>query len=115
ALDSFEHPGLRDEPDRLGLELGLRQLERNELDALLRLDRLLLVADDLLGDDDPSEREVHSRAAARTGCLDDRRRGLFLRLGVVIALERLDDCGACVEVELANAVARAEVEIDRAL
>ena len=29
--------------------VGLRQLERDELEALLRLDRLLLVADHLLG------------------------------------------------------------------
>ena len=64
-LEPLEHPRLRHEPDRLGLELGLRQLERDELEALLRLDRLLLVADHLLGHDDAAEDELEAEPPAR--------------------------------------------------
>ena len=66
CFEALEHPRLGEEPDRLGLELGLRQLERDELEALLRLDRLLLVADDLLGDDDARRRRARARAGGPT-------------------------------------------------
>ena len=36
-LEALEHPRLRREPDRLGLELGLQQGERDDLEALLPL------------------------------------------------------------------------------
>ena len=48
---------LRHEPDRLGRKGRLRQLERHDLDSLLRADRLALVADHLLGHLDLAEDE----------------------------------------------------------
>jgi len=39
------HPRLRDEPDRLGLELGLREVELDEIERGLIVDRFLLVRD----------------------------------------------------------------------
>src|SRR5439155_22618872 len=87
VLETLEHPRLGDEPDRLGLELGLRQRERDQLEALLRLDRLLLIADDLLGDDHAAERELDAETAPRLLRLHDRGRRLLLRLRVVVAGE----------------------------
>src|SRR3954454_11396306 len=84
-LQAFEHPGLGEEPDRLGLELSLRQLERYELEALLGLDRLLLVADHLVGHDDRAERQLQAEPAVRAARLDDRGRRLDLGLRVVVA------------------------------
>src|SRR3954453_9330471 len=101
-------------PDRLGLELGLRQLERYELEALLRLDRLLLVADHLLGHDDTAEIGVEAEPPPAARGFDDHGRRLLLRLRVVVALERLDDSCARGVVELEDAVALAEVEVDGA-
>ena len=108
--------GSGQEPDRLGLELGLRQVERDELEALLRLDRLLLVADDLLGDDDRAEGELQpepplGRAAAR-------RSRWSSRSSPACSSRRENGStsgGARLEVERAHAVALAEVEVDRAL
>ncbi len=51
---------LGQEPDRLGGERRRRQVERDELEPLLAGDRLALVAHDLLGHLDLSERQVEA-------------------------------------------------------
>ena len=115
SLEALEHPRLGQEPDGLGLELGLRQLERDELEALLGLDRALLVADHLVGDDDAAEGELDAEPPVGAARLDDRGRRLGLRLRVVVAGERLDQGGPRLEVERPHPVALAEVEVDRAV
>ena len=104
-----------DEPDRLGLELRLREVERKGLDRLAVADALPLVGDDLLGDDDAAEGEVDAEPALFAERLDDRRHRVLLRLRVLVAGVRLDEGGAILQVELGHAVRLAEMEVDGAL
>ena len=103
-----------DVPDRLGLEGRGREVERDEVERRLVAHRLLLVGDDLLGDADAPEEDVHAEPACLQVGLLDRRHRLALRLRVVVARERLHDRGPALEVELEDAEGLAHVEVDRA-
>src|SRR5205085_4623192 len=71
--------------------------------------------DDLLRDDDAAEGDVEAEPPLSAQGLLDRRRRLLLRLRVPVAAERLDERAPGAEVELADEVALAEVEVDGAL
>ena len=115
GVQILRHPGLGDEPDRLGLELRLRQVELDQVERGLIVDRLLLVRDDLLGDDDRSEAELEPQAPFIAPLLVDRRHQLLLHLRVVVARERLDECRPRFQVQRDDPVLRSEVHVDRAL
>src|SRR5438270_4361974 len=78
-------------PDRLGRERGRRQLEVDDLDALLPGDRLALVPDDLLGDLDLAEEALHPEPPLAAARLDDPGHRLLLGLRVPVAGGRLDE------------------------
>src|SRR6185436_6293374 len=114
-VEVFGHPGLWYEPDRLGLELGLRKVELDDVERGLVVDRLLLVRDHLLADDDRAERELQAEPLLGALRLVDRGHQLFLRLRVVVAGERLDERGAGLEIERDDPELLTEMQIDRAL
>src|SRR6185436_11894756 len=93
----------------------LGQVELNGLERRLVADRLLLIRDDSLRDGDAAEVEVEPATPLHAQRLLDRRVRVLLRLCVEVALVRGHDGGAGLEVELANEVALAEMEVDRAL
>src|SRR5207248_1195694 len=73
------------EPDRLGVERGGWQLERDRRERGAVGDRLLLVRDYLLRDRDAAEGELEPEASLDSQRLLDRRLGLLLRPGVPVA------------------------------
>ena len=108
--------GVGREPDRLGLEARRGQVERDRLDRVAAADRLALVADDLLGDRDAAEAQLEPeprapRAAARRSsvCVS------FFACVYQSTRDGLDERGARVDVEPADEVLLAEVEVDGAL
>src|SRR3954451_18424677 len=82
---------LRQGPDRLGLELRLREVELDQVDRLLRRDAPPLVCDDLLRDGDRAEAEVEAESALAYALLDDLRLRFLLRHRVPVAVERCDE------------------------
>ena len=87
----------------------------DEVERRLVADRLLLVGDDLLGDADAAEEDLHAEPALDDLGLLDRGHRLLLRLRVVVARERLDERGSALEVEGEHAVGLAHVQVDGAL
>ena len=114
-LEAGELFGLGEVPDRLGLEARLGQVEVDCLERRLVANRLLLVRDHSLGHGDAAERELEAAPALQPKRLLDRRVCLFLRLRVVVAAVRRHDRCARLQVELANQVALAEVEVHGAV
>src|SRR6266436_6966105 len=114
-IEVLGHPRLRNEPDRLGLEFGLREVELDEIERGLIVDRLLLIRDHLLADDDAAEGQLETEPPLRSLRLVDRGHRLLLRLRVVVARERVDERGARLEVERDDAELLAEMEVDRTL
>ncbi len=111
-LEVGEHVRFRQVPDGLGLEGRLGQVERTRLEGRAVADRLALVADDLLRDGHSAEGGVEAEPPLRAQLLVDGGRRLLLRLRVPVAAERLDERAPGAEVELADEVALAEVEVD---
>ena len=101
-------------PERLRVEALLRQVDRQQVEDLVVGDTLLLVRDDLLGDRDDSEAQHHAHEVALVADLLDPGVGLLLRLRVPVAREGLDPGGAVVQVQLADLVALAHVQVDGA-
>ena len=88
-----------------------RAVERDELDPLLRGDRLALVADDAVGHLDLAEDELEPGPPLLAERAEDRRLRLALRLGVPVAAERLDDGVHRPFVELAHEIGLAGVQV----
>jgi hypothetical protein len=101
-------------PERLGGEVLLGELERDEVDHLVVREALALECHHLLGHGHVAEGELEPAVAPRLrdGLDEDHR--LLLRLGVPVAVERVDDRPPRVEIELADLVGAAEVEVDGA-
>ena len=108
-------PRLGHEPDRLGLEARLRQLERDEVDRLLRPDRLALVATTCsVTETAPKLSSSPSRRSVRSGSTISVVVS-FLTCVYQSPANGSTTRGARLEVELAHEVRLAEVEVDRAL
>ena len=102
------------EPDRLRREARGRQLERGQVDLGVVGEPAALVGEHRLGHQHAAEGERHAECLAPVEQPLDQRLGLALGLGVPVAVERLDQRAARVEIELAHVKRAAEVQIDRA-
>ena len=101
-------------PERLGGELLLGQLQRDDVEGLLVGDRDPLVGDHLLGHRDLAEVQLDPRGRALLAHPLDVDLGLLLRPRVPVAVEARDDRPPPLHVELLDLVGAAEVEVDRA-
>src|SRR5207237_5708566 len=96
-------------------EARLGQIELDRLEGRLVADRLLLVSDHAFGDRDAAEAEFEPAAPLEPERLLDRGVRLLLGLRVVIAAVWSDERGARLQVELADEIALAQMQIDGAL
>ena len=114
ARQRRRHPVADHVPERLGDEVLLGQVERDDVDHLVVAEALALVGDHLLGDRDRAEAELHAERPALRLDLLDVDLGLLLHLRVVVAVERLHHRPPRADVELGDLVGAAEVQVDRA-
>ena len=114
-LQAVQHRRRRHEPHGLRLERRRRKVERDRLQHRAVAGRLPLVRDDVLGDGDAAERQLHARMLANEQRFLDGRGRVLLRLRVPVARERFDERRPGSQIELAHEIRLAEVEIDRAL
>ena len=100
-------------PQRASAELDRRQVERLEVDHLLILKALALVAEHRLRVHDLAEGERDAERLAALEQCSRCRSCLALGLREVVAVERLEHRPAASEVELEHQVRAPEVEVDR--